>query len=116
MTCFFALKLEIAFVNRTDIYRQAIERTFANLYGVHPTRWMLTGRPARPSLGCLAQIFVLAHENDPDPEMRSYRQPLDTLRPSAARHQRLGATILVHVDQERNSSGAAAERTPLKLL
>jgi hypothetical protein len=28
--------LEIAFVNRTDIYRQAIKRTFADLYGVSP--------------------------------------------------------------------------------
>ena len=36
MTCFFALELEIAFVNRTDIYRQAIKRTFADLYGVSP--------------------------------------------------------------------------------
>jgi hypothetical protein len=26
--------LEIAFVNRTDIYRQAIKRTFADLYSV----------------------------------------------------------------------------------
>jgi hypothetical protein len=33
MTCFFALKLEIV-VTRTDLYRQAIKRTFANLYGV----------------------------------------------------------------------------------
>jgi hypothetical protein len=32
MTCFFALKSEIASVNRTDIYRQAIKRTFADLY------------------------------------------------------------------------------------
>ena len=36
MTCFFALKSEIASVNRTDIYRQAIKRTFADLYGVSP--------------------------------------------------------------------------------
>jgi hypothetical protein len=36
MTCFFALELEIAFVNRTDNYRQAIKRTFADLYGVSP--------------------------------------------------------------------------------
>jgi hypothetical protein len=32
-----------------------------------------------------------------------------TLRPSAARCQRLGATIRVHVDQERNSSSAVEE-------
>jgi hypothetical protein len=30
------LELEIAFANRTDIYHQAIRRTFANLYGVSP--------------------------------------------------------------------------------
>ena len=47
---FLALKLEIASVNRSDIYRQAIKRTFADLYGVSPERWMLAGRPARPSL------------------------------------------------------------------
>ena len=34
---FFALKSEIAFVNRTDIYGQAIKRTFADLYGVWTT-------------------------------------------------------------------------------
>ena len=33
---FLALELEVAFVNRTDIYRQAIKRTFADLYGVSP--------------------------------------------------------------------------------
>ena len=33
---FFALELEIAFVNRIDIYRQAIKRTFADLYSVSP--------------------------------------------------------------------------------
>ena len=93
--------------------------------------------------GCLVPIFVLAHENDPDPEMRPYkraisaeereklivgaaagvtgiyryfearrlveRQPLDNVRPSAARHQILGATIRVHVDQERTSSSAVEE-------
>jgi hypothetical protein len=31
-----ALQLGIAFVNRTDIYRQAIKRTFADLYSVSP--------------------------------------------------------------------------------
>jgi hypothetical protein len=32
----FKVELEIAFVNRTDIYRRAIKRTFADLYGVSP--------------------------------------------------------------------------------
>jgi hypothetical protein len=31
---FLTLKLEIALVNRTDIYCRAIKRTFVNLYGV----------------------------------------------------------------------------------
>ena len=34
MTCFLPLQLKIASVNRTDIYRQAIKRTFADLYSV----------------------------------------------------------------------------------
>jgi hypothetical protein len=34
MTCFLPLQLEIASVNRTDIYRQAIKRTFADLHSV----------------------------------------------------------------------------------
>ena len=34
MTCFLPLQLKIASVNRTDIYRQAIKRTFADHYSV----------------------------------------------------------------------------------
>ena len=34
MTCFPHLQLKIASVNRTDIYRQPIKRTFADLYSV----------------------------------------------------------------------------------
>jgi len=34
MTCFLPLQLKTASVNRTDIYRQAIKRTFADLYSV----------------------------------------------------------------------------------
>ena len=36
MTFFLALQLEIVFVNRTEICRRAIKRTFADLYGVSP--------------------------------------------------------------------------------
>ena len=28
--------------------------------------------------GCLVPIFVLAHENDPDPEMRPYKRAIST--------------------------------------
>ena len=33
---FLAFELKVAFVNRSGIYRQAIKRTFADLYGVSP--------------------------------------------------------------------------------
>jgi hypothetical protein len=90
--------------------------------------------------GWLVPIFALAHEHNPDPEMRPCKEAISaedreklivgaaaevtgftvtskhsdrlrgsrliTLRPSVARCQRLGATIRVHVDQERNSSSA----------
>ena len=38
---FWLSNLEVAFVNRTDIYRQAVKRTFAELLAFHPARWML---------------------------------------------------------------------------
>jgi hypothetical protein len=40
---------------------------------------------------------------------------LIALQPSVARHQRLGATIRVHVDQERNSSSAVEELHSIKV-
>ena len=42
-----ALELEIAFVDRTHIYRQAIKRTFANLYGVSPDAVQITWTTGR---------------------------------------------------------------------
>jgi hypothetical protein len=41
---------------------------------------------------------------------------LITPRPSVERYQRLGATIRVHVDQERNLSSAADELRSIELL
>ena len=44
------------------------------------------------------------------------RSRLITPRPSVERYQRLGATIRVHVDQERNLSSAADELRSIELL
>ena len=67
MTYFFALKLEIAFVNRTDIYRQAIKRTFADLYGVSPgtvdVSWT-TGKTI--VVQCAGKTFLHPILSDPD--------------------------------------------------
>src|SRR3984885_9197872 len=48
---FLSLELEIAFVNRTDIYRRAIKRTFADLYGVSLTRGVLGGPTGKTTVG-----------------------------------------------------------------
>ena len=67
MTCFFALELEIAFVNRTDIYRQAIKRSFADLYGVSPgtvdVSWT-TGKTI--VVQCAGKTFLHPILGDPD--------------------------------------------------
>jgi hypothetical protein len=63
----FALELEIAFVDRTDIYRQAIKRTFADLYGVSPgtvdVSWT-TGKTI--VLHCAGKTFLHPILCDPD--------------------------------------------------
>jgi hypothetical protein len=63
----FALKLEIAVVNRTDIYRQAIKRTFADLYGVSPdtvdVSWT-TGKTI--VVQCAGKTFLHPILSDPD--------------------------------------------------
>ena len=64
---FLALELEIAFVNGTDIYRQAIKRTFANLYGVSPdtvdVSWT-TGKTI--VVQCAGKTFLHPILSDPD--------------------------------------------------
>jgi hypothetical protein len=64
---FLALELEIAFVNRTDIYRQAIKRTFADLYGVSPgtvdVSWT-TGKTV--VVQCAGKTFLHPILSDPD--------------------------------------------------
>ena len=61
------LELEIAFANRTDIYHQAIRRTFANLYGVSPdtvdVRWT-TGKTI--VVQCAGKTFLHPILSDPD--------------------------------------------------
>jgi predicted phosphoribosyltransferase len=57
--------LEIAFVNRTDIYRQAIKRTFADLYGVSSDTVDVAGRMAR-ALQCAGETFLHPILGDPD--------------------------------------------------
>ena len=48
---FLALELEIVFVNCTDILRQALKRTFANLYGVSPDTGCYLDDPTSELLG-----------------------------------------------------------------
>jgi hypothetical protein len=61
--------LEIAFVNRTDIYRRAIKRTFADLYGVSPdtvdVSWT-TGKTI--VVHCADKPFIHPILSDPDDE------------------------------------------------
>jgi hypothetical protein len=79
MTCFFALKLEIV-VTRTDLYRQAIKRTFANLYGVSTetvvdVSWT-TGKII--VVQCAGKTFLLPILSEPDEMHRSSLAPRKT--------------------------------------
>jgi hypothetical protein len=59
--------LEVAFVNRAHIYRQAIKRTFADLYGVSPgtvdVSWS-TGKTI--VVQCAGKTFLHPILSDPD--------------------------------------------------
>lgn len=67
MTCFLPLQLKIASVNRTDIYRQAIKRTFAELYNISPNtvdvNWT-TGKTI--VVQCAGKTFLHPIVSDPD--------------------------------------------------
>ena len=67
LTAPIALELEVAFVNRTDVYRQAIKRTFADLYGVSPdtvdVSWT-TGKTI--VVQCAGKTFLHPILSDPD--------------------------------------------------
>jgi hypothetical protein len=73
---FLVVELEMAFVNRTDIYRQAINRTFADLYGVSPdtvdVSWT-TGKTI--VVQCGGKTFLHPILSDPDDD-----EPEFTLR------------------------------------
>jgi hypothetical protein len=62
-----AIELEIVFVNRTDIYRRAIKRTFADLYGVSAdaveVSWTSGGTIV---LQCAGKTFLHPILSDPD--------------------------------------------------
>jgi hypothetical protein len=59
--------LETAFVNRTDIYRQAIKRAFADLYRVSSDTVDVAGRVARASpYSAQAKRFFHPTLSDPD--------------------------------------------------
>jgi hypothetical protein len=59
--------LEIALVNRTHIYRQAIKRTFADLYGVSPDTVEINWTSDhRIIVNCAGKRFIHLMLRDPD--------------------------------------------------
>jgi hypothetical protein len=67
MTCFLPLQLKIASVNQTDIYRQAIKRTFANLYGVSPDTVDISWTTGKTIVvQCAGKTFLHPILGDPD--------------------------------------------------
>jgi hypothetical protein len=63
-------------VNPTDIYRQAIQRTFAELYGVAPDRVDVTWTNEGETIivQCAGKTFthqILSHDADNSPEFVS---------------------------------------------
>jgi len=59
--------LEVAFVNRADIYRQAIKRTFANLYSVSPDTVEVSWTTGKTIVvECAGKTFLHPILSDPD--------------------------------------------------
>jgi hypothetical protein len=59
--------LEVAFVNRAHIYRQAIKRTFADLYGVSPGRVDVSWSTGKTILvRCAGKTLLHPILSDPD--------------------------------------------------
>ena len=57
----------MAFVNRTDIYRQAIKRTFADLYGVSSDTVDVAGTSGESiAVQCAGETFLHPILSDPD--------------------------------------------------
>jgi hypothetical protein len=68
--------LEIAFVNRTDIYRQAIQRTFANLYGVSPDTVEVSWTSGESiAVQCAGKTFLHQIRSDPDDDAPEFLCP-----------------------------------------
>jgi hypothetical protein len=68
--------LEIAFVNQTDTYRQAIKRTFADLYGVSPdtvdVAWTSDNTIV---VQCAGKTFIHLILSDPDDDAPEFLCP-----------------------------------------
>lgn len=73
---FPALEWEIPFVNRTDIYRRAIKRTFANLYSVSPDTvdvgWTIGQTIV---VQCAGKTFLHPILSDPDDDAPQFTCP-----------------------------------------
>jgi hypothetical protein len=63
-------------VNRTDIYGQAIKRTFANLYGVSPDTVNVSWTSGKSiAVQCAGKTFVHQILSDPDDEAPEFFCP-----------------------------------------
>jgi hypothetical protein len=68
--------LEIAFVNWTDIYRRAIKRTFANLYGVSPDEVEVSWTTGKTLVvQCAGKTFLHPILSDPDDDAPQFTCP-----------------------------------------
>jgi hypothetical protein len=73
---FLAVELEIAFVNRTDIYRQAIKRTFADFYGVSSDTVDVTWTTGKTIVvQCAGKTFLHPILSDPDDDAPEFTCP-----------------------------------------
>jgi hypothetical protein len=63
-------------VNRTDIYRQAIKRTFANLYGVSLDTVDVTWTSGESiAVQCAGKTFLHLILSDPDDDAPEFLRP-----------------------------------------
>jgi hypothetical protein len=65
-----------SFVNRTDIYRQAIKRTFANLYGVSADTVEVSWTSGESTtVQCAGKTFLHEIRSDPDDDAPEFLCP-----------------------------------------
>ena len=63
-------------MNRTDIYRQAIKRTFSNLYGVSPDTVDVSWSIGKTIIvQCAGKTFLHSILNDPDDDAPEFTCP-----------------------------------------